>query len=262
MDKHNTCIKIVPFSFICSTRPTRESKQTTLDLYRAPMTSTTASSSSSSSSSKPKATPPAPLPHSSSRSPAVSTSTAAAAAAQQKSSPGPGVVPEPRPLLQLPPPVNQDPAAEEMRVAISAAATAMTNKEVEKTTTTPKPKPGNRRGTRHDRAAGAYEIYLYKVLQQVHPGMQMSRTAMQVMNSFVEDIFQRIATEAGNLTRYGRKRTLTSREIQTATRLLLPGELMRHAVGEGSKAVLTYATRSRVREGRDETKPQSPTPQP
>ena len=33
---------------------------------------------------------------------------------------------------------------------------------------------------------------------------------------------------------------MTSREVQTATRLLLPGELAKHAVSEGTKAVTKY----------------------
>ena len=55
---------------------------------------------------------------------------------------------------------------------------------------------------------------------------------MAIMNSFVGDIFERIATEAGRLARYNNRQTITSREIQTAVRLLLPGELAKHAVSE------------------------------
>lgn len=33
---------------------------------------------------------------------------------------------------------------------------------------------------------------------------------------------------------------MTSREVQSAVRLCLPGELSKHAVSEGCKAVMTY----------------------
>ncbi|RXG72742.1 Histone H2B [Armadillidium vulgare] len=49
------------------------------------------------------------------------------------------------------------------------------------------------------------------------------------MNSFVNDIFERIAAEASRLAHYNKRSTITSREIQTAVRLLLPGELAKHA---------------------------------
>ncbi len=64
------------------------------------------------------------------------------------------------------------------------------------------------------------------------------------MNSFVNDTFDRLATEAVRLARYNKKSTLTSREIQTAVRLLLPGELAKHAVSEGTKAVTKYSSSS------------------
>ncbi|KAJ8347611.1 hypothetical protein SKAU_G00262000 [Synaphobranchus kaupii] len=44
--------------------------------------------------------------------------------------------------------------------------------------------------------------------------------------------FERIAGEASRLAHYNKRSTITSREIQTAVRLLLPGELAKHAVSE------------------------------
>ena len=50
------------------------------------------------------------------------------------------------------------------------------------------------------------------------------------------------AVEAGKLVRYNKKGTLSSREIQTAVRLALPGELAKHAVSEGTKAVTKFSS--------------------
>ena len=85
-----------------------------------------------------------------------------------------------------------------------------------------------------------YAIYIYKVLKQVHHDIGMSNKAMSIMNSFINDIFERIAAEASRLARYNGTKTLGSREIQTAVRLILPGELAKHAVSEGTKAVTKY----------------------
>ncbi|KAF7259608.1 hypothetical protein EG68_02876 [Paragonimus skrjabini miyazakii] len=65
---------------------------------------------------------------------------------------------------------------------------------------------------------------------------------MSIMNSFVNDIFERIAAESSRLAHYNKRSTITSREIQTAVRLLLPGELAKHAVSEGTKAVTKYTS--------------------
>ncbi|KAL2086563.1 hypothetical protein ACEWY4_017624 [Coilia grayii] len=88
----------------------------------------------------------------------------------------------------------------------------------------------------------SYAIYVYKVLKQVHPDTGISSKAMSIMNSFVNDIFERIAGEASRLAHYNKRHTISSREIQTAVRLLLPGELAKHAVSEGTKAVTKYTS--------------------
>ena len=119
-----------------------------------------------------------------------------------------------------------------------------------------------------------FNSYIHKVLKQVHPGACLSLSArvlyaavpptpllttllpplllppstetgiskkgMSVMNSFVNDIFDKVMGEAGKLVRYNKKATLSSREVQTAVRLSLPGELAKHAVSEGTKAVTKF----------------------
>ena len=77
---------------------------------------------------------------------------------------------------------------------------------------------------------------------------------MAILNSFVNNIFERIATEASSklrnlssawlfslttlseLAAYSKKSTI-SREIQTSVRLILPGELAKHAISEGTKSI-------------------------
>ncbi|KAG9228807.1 putative histone H2B [Amylocarpus encephaloides] len=87
-----------------------------------------------------------------------------------------------------------------------------------------------------------YSSYIYKVLKQVHPDTGISNRAMSILNSFVNDIFERVATEASKLAAYNKKSTISSREIQTSVRLILPGELAKHAVSEGTKAVTKYSS--------------------
>jgi histone H2B len=108
-----------------------------------------------------------------------------------------------------------------------------------------KPKAeGAKGGKRKKKRSESYSIYIYKVLKQVHPDTGISSKGMSIMNSFISDIFDKIANEAGKLVRYNKKGTLTSREIQTAVRLALPGELAKHAVSEGTKAVTKYTSSS------------------
>jgi len=86
-----------------------------------------------------------------------------------------------------------------------------------------------------------YSSYIYKVLKQVHPDTGISNKAMAILNSFVNDIFERIAGEASKLASYSKKSTISSREIQTSVRLILPGELSKHAISEGTKSVTKFS---------------------
>ena len=90
------------------------------------------------------------------------------------------------------------------------------------------------------RRVETFSIYIYKVLKQVHPEIGISKKAMNIMNSFIHDTFDRVATEGSKLVRFNKRRTLSSREVQSAVKLILPGELARHAVSEGTKAVTKY----------------------
>ncbi|CAM9833317.1 unnamed protein product [Ascophyllum nodosum] len=91
-----------------------------------------------------------------------------------------------------------------------------------------------------NRRIESYSSYIYKVLKQVHPDTGISKRGMSIMNSFINDVFERVAGESGKL--YHKKATLSSREVQTAVRLMLPGELAKHAVSEGTKAVTKFTS--------------------
>ncbi|KAK0271218.1 histone H2B [Friedmanniomyces endolithicus] len=111
-------------------------------------------------------------------------------------------------------------------------------KEAGKKTAAPSGEKKKRTKTRKE----TYSSYIYKVLKQVHPDTGISNRAMSILNSFVNDIFERVATEASKLAAYNKKSTISSREIQTSVRLILPGELAMHAVSEGTKAVTKYSS--------------------
>ena len=63
---------------------------------------------------------------------------------------------------------------------------------------------------------------------------------MSILNSFLHDLFDRVAREAGHITDHSRKRTLGAREVQAAVQLIFPGELALNAVAEGTAASQRY----------------------
>ena len=90
-----------------------------------------------------------------------------------------------------------------------------------------------------DTAVGAHGIH--KLHKHINSDLQISRKAMKVMESFMSDVCERIMAEAARLHRTGgRDKTLNTRDIVAATRLVLQGELAKHAVAEGNRAVTGF----------------------
>jgi histone H2B len=92
----------------------------------------------------------------------------------------------------------------------------------------------------HKKKFDSYSVYIYRVLKNIHGDIGISKKGMAVMNSFVNDIFERVAVEATKLARYQKKVTLSSSDIQAAVKLILPGDLADHAVSEGTRALNKY----------------------
>merc|ERR1711974_134752 len=78
---------------------------------------------------------------------------------------------------------------------------------------------------------------IHKVLKQVHPDQGISSKGMNIANDIVEDLWCKLWTEAKGVAKMNNHKKIGVRDIQTAVRLLLPGELSKHAVSEGEKAV-------------------------
>ena len=84
----------------------------------------------------------------------------------------------------------------------------------------------------------SFASYISKVLKGASKSkLTLSSKSVKILNSLVVDLLEKFATEGAALARSAKKRTLGSREIQTAVRLTLPAELAKHAMAEGTRAV-------------------------
>ena len=98
-------------------------------------------------------------------------------------------------------------------------------------------KKGPERKQRKRKRTENFSKYIFRVLKTVHKDMTISKTSMNVMNSFVRDLFDQISLEASKLVRVNKCHTLSAKEIQSSVKLLLPGDLAIHANIEGNKAI-------------------------
>lgn len=106
-----------------------------------------------------------------------------------------------------------------------------------------------------------FDIYIQAVLRQVHINKSITLNAKSQLNYFLYLLASRLTEEATYLTSgrifemKGKKgkssvvrKTISSRDIQSAVRLVLPGELARYAISEGTRAVTRFMS---VGEGED-----------
>ncbi|XP_037656867.1 histone H2B subacrosomal variant-like [Choloepus didactylus] len=86
-----------------------------------------------------------------------------------------------------------------------------------------------------------YSLYVNRVLKEVVPQKGISSRTLDVMNTLINNIFERIALEACNMMYFRNRCTLTPEDIKKAVYLLLPEKLAKYAVAFGSEAVTKYA---------------------
>lgn len=86
-----------------------------------------------------------------------------------------------------------------------------------------------------------FDTYIYRVLKQVHPDSGMSGDGLAETNNLIRITLQRIVTSVNLLMQNSKgRKTISAREIQSAVKLTLPGELAKHAISQGTKAVTKY----------------------
>ena len=86
----------------------------------------------------------------------------------------------------------------------------------------------------------AFSSYIYRVLKQNFPEATTSKKTMLILNSFIYDIFEKICNQAAELTRKAGKSTLSSLEIQSAVKLIMPAGLAKTMINNGTVAKAKY----------------------
>jgi len=85
-----------------------------------------------------------------------------------------------------------------------------------------------------------FRNYLFKILREIYDDTGITRQAMHCLNILINHLFTILATEASHIMKSANRSTLTANDIQNAVRRILPGELQKHAVSEGTKAVAKF----------------------
>lgn len=91
------------------------------------------------------------------------------------------------------------------------------------------------------RSEGTYSRYVYKVMKRVHPDLGISAQTISATNGIVDHVASRLVEQSRVVAKLGKKTTLSARHVQAATKIVLPLELAKHAVSEGTRAVTKFA---------------------
>ena len=99
-----------------------------------------------------------------------------------------------------------------------------------------KKKAANKKPMTYD-SDGAFNLYIFRVLKEQCPEFSVSKKAMRTLNSINAEKFNQLMCECRNLVINTKKATLSSKEVETACKLTIFGELGQNAVAEGRQAL-------------------------
>nr|XP_019828216.1 PREDICTED: histone H2B type 2-E-like [Bos indicus] len=80
----------------------------------------------------------------------------------------------------------------------------------------------------------SYSVYVYKVLNQVHQDTGILSKAMGIMNSFINDIFERIAGEASRLAHYNKPPAVPGAGAASPSHVVAAGPKSKGSCGRGA----------------------------
>ena len=95
--------------------------------------------------------------------------------------------------------------------------------------------------TINPRQRDEWSSYIYNVLKKVHRNVGIESKAMKTMNAFIQEVFEKLATEASREMNANRRSALSSKELRKAVGLLLPGNVGKRADVLASARAAKYA---------------------
>lgn len=84
------------------------------------------------------------------------------------------------------------------------------------------------------------DIYIYRITKMVHPGTGLSGESIAELNNINKYLITKIMNTVNNFLKGKNKKTLDNRDVQASVSLVFPGELSKHAISDGLKAVTKF----------------------
>lgn len=82
-----------------------------------------------------------------------------------------------------------------------------------------------------------YHRYIFKVFKTIHADMQIHPDTVDIVNTMIYDIMEKLCNDSAKLISRTNKKTLTASDIKAAVKMSFPKEIAKHAEMEGFMAV-------------------------
>lgn len=85
-----------------------------------------------------------------------------------------------------------------------------------------------------------FHRYIRKILHSINSEYQITLEGIEITNNFLNDILMKIIMESSNLVKNSHKKTLQYKDIESACKLILPGQIREYAIMKGNDALSQY----------------------
>lgn len=103
----------------------------------------------------------------------------------------------------------------------------------------------------------SFKVYIFRLLKSVQPGLRITKPAVEAVDSIVRVVADKLMDRALLLTTNDDKKTVSSHELETSVRMLLPDVLAKDNVQKSSETVQTFLKSEEDRKGQPVEKAQT-----
>lgn len=103
----------------------------------------------------------------------------------------------------------------------------------------------------------SFKVYIVRLLKIVHPGVRLTKSAAEAMDSILRVISDRIVDKSLVLTANDDKKTISDREVVTAVKIVFPEDFANSAVNFSAECLARYEKSEADREGQPVEKAQT-----
>ncbi|KAH0571464.1 Histone H2B [Spironucleus salmonicida] len=90
------------------------------------------------------------------------------------------------------------------------------------------------------RARPTFQNYIYKIFRSLASDLRISKQAMDALNSFTFDMFEKITSTSFQMIKIKQRSTLGAAQVEAACKLILGDELYKEVQDKYKKAMLKY----------------------